>query len=172
MQAPQSHPTPVGAIHHPDGITSFQRENLLKGQKEEEERLLQAIPLFCFPDGNNWEPVTTFPRYLPCCGPTQRAVGSQSCPVPMHYISLQRNLFLRPDKRGWQQEDWLLQEAAGELWLWLCQWGCGVMSTGGCLMGLGFFFYLLGWQLGAGWRKAARNRAGMWEVSSPYQHWV
>uniref|UniRef100_A0A8C9L8W6 UDENN domain-containing protein n=1 Tax=Pavo cristatus TaxID=9049 RepID=A0A8C9L8W6_PAVCR len=37
------------------------RENLLKGQKEEEERLLQAIPLFCFPDGNNWEPVTTFP---------------------------------------------------------------------------------------------------------------
>ncbi|XP_030321489.1 DENN domain-containing protein 2D isoform X1 [Calypte anna] len=37
------------------------RENLLKGQKEEEERLLQAIPLFCFPDGNNWAPVTEFP---------------------------------------------------------------------------------------------------------------
>ncbi|XP_033375752.1 DENN domain-containing protein 2D isoform X2 [Parus major] len=36
------------------------RENLLKGQKEEEERLLQAIPLFCFPDGNNWLPVTEF----------------------------------------------------------------------------------------------------------------
>ncbi|NXI34698.1 DEN2D protein, partial [Galbula dea] len=36
------------------------RENLLKGQKEEEERLLQAIPLFCFPDGNNWAPVTDF----------------------------------------------------------------------------------------------------------------
>uniref|UniRef100_A0A8C6N8M5 Uncharacterized protein n=1 Tax=Melopsittacus undulatus TaxID=13146 RepID=A0A8C6N8M5_MELUD len=36
------------------------RENLLKGQKEEEERLLQAIPLFCFPDGNNWAPVTKF----------------------------------------------------------------------------------------------------------------
>ncbi|XP_049688735.1 DENN domain-containing protein 2D isoform X2 [Accipiter gentilis] len=36
------------------------RENLLKGQKEEEERLLQAIPLFCFPDGNNWAPVTEF----------------------------------------------------------------------------------------------------------------
>ncbi|XP_071434908.1 DENN domain-containing protein 2D [Pithys albifrons albifrons] len=37
------------------------RENLLKGQREEEERLLQAIPLFCFPDGNNWAPVTEFP---------------------------------------------------------------------------------------------------------------
>ncbi|NWX28887.1 DEN2D protein, partial [Notiomystis cincta] len=36
------------------------RENLLKGQKEEEERLLQAIPLFCFPDGNNWVPITDF----------------------------------------------------------------------------------------------------------------
>uniref|UniRef100_A0A8B9TJB0 DENN domain containing 2D n=1 Tax=Anas platyrhynchos TaxID=8839 RepID=A0A8B9TJB0_ANAPL len=36
------------------------RENLLRGQKEEEERLLQAIPLFCFPDGNNWAPVTDF----------------------------------------------------------------------------------------------------------------
>lgn len=159
MQAPQSHPTPVGAIHHPNGITSFQRENLLKGQKEEEERLLQAIPLFCFPDGNNWEPVTTFPRYLPCCGPTRRAVGCQSCPVPMHCISLQRNLFLRPDKRGWQQEDWLLQEAAGELWLWLCQWGCGAMSTGGCLMGLGFFL-------------SAGMSVGCWvEESSPKQSW-
>ncbi|XP_025908849.1 DENN domain-containing protein 2D [Nothoprocta perdicaria] len=37
------------------------RENLLKGQKEEEERLLKAIPLFCFPDGNNWAPVAEFP---------------------------------------------------------------------------------------------------------------
>ncbi|NWI87669.1 DEN2D protein, partial [Pitta sordida] len=36
------------------------RENLLRGQKEEEERLLQAIPLFCFPDGNNRVPVTEF----------------------------------------------------------------------------------------------------------------
>ncbi|NWU16954.1 DEN2D protein, partial [Cephalopterus ornatus] len=38
------------------------RENLLKGQREEEERLLKAIPLFCFPDGNNWAPVTDFTR--------------------------------------------------------------------------------------------------------------
>uniref|UniRef100_A0A8D2PEP8 DENN domain containing 2D n=1 Tax=Zosterops lateralis melanops TaxID=1220523 RepID=A0A8D2PEP8_ZOSLA len=28
------------------------------------------------------------------------------------FLSLQRNLFLCPDQRGWQQEDWLLQEAA------------------------------------------------------------
>ncbi|XP_015271907.1 PREDICTED: DENN domain-containing protein 2D isoform X2 [Gekko japonicus] len=36
------------------------RENLLRGQREEEERLLQAIPLFCFPDGNEWAPLTEY----------------------------------------------------------------------------------------------------------------
>ncbi|XP_007428753.1 DENN domain-containing protein 2D [Python bivittatus] len=36
------------------------RENLLRGQREEEERLLQAIPLFCFPDGNEWAPLTDY----------------------------------------------------------------------------------------------------------------
>uniref|UniRef100_A0A5F8GC78 DENN domain containing 2D n=1 Tax=Monodelphis domestica TaxID=13616 RepID=A0A5F8GC78_MONDO len=38
------------------------RENLLRGQKEEEERLHGAIPLFCFPDGNEWVPLTEYPR--------------------------------------------------------------------------------------------------------------
>ncbi|XP_019586000.1 DENN domain-containing protein 2D isoform X1 [Rhinolophus sinicus] len=38
------------------------RENLLRGQQEEEERLLNAIPLFCFPDGNEWAPLTEYPR--------------------------------------------------------------------------------------------------------------
>ncbi|KAL7985433.1 hypothetical protein Chor_004003 [Crotalus horridus] len=38
------------------------RENLLRGQREEEERLLQAIPLFCFPDGNEWAPVVEYKR--------------------------------------------------------------------------------------------------------------
>ncbi|XP_055474095.1 DENN domain-containing protein 2D isoform X3 [Psammomys obesus] len=38
------------------------RENLLRGQQEEEERLLKAIPLFCFPDGNEWAPLTEYPR--------------------------------------------------------------------------------------------------------------
>uniref|UniRef100_A0A8C6QAN1 DENN domain containing 2D n=1 Tax=Nannospalax galili TaxID=1026970 RepID=A0A8C6QAN1_NANGA len=38
------------------------RENLLRGQQEEEERLLKAIPLFCFPDGNEWAPHTEYPR--------------------------------------------------------------------------------------------------------------
>ncbi|XP_042320111.1 DENN domain-containing protein 2D [Sceloporus undulatus] len=33
------------------------RENLMRGQREEEDRLLQAIPLFCFPDGNEWAPL-------------------------------------------------------------------------------------------------------------------
>uniref|UniRef100_I3MGM7 DENN domain containing 2D n=1 Tax=Ictidomys tridecemlineatus TaxID=43179 RepID=I3MGM7_ICTTR len=40
------------------------RENLLRGQQEEEERLLKAIPLFCFPDGNEWAPLTEYPRAL------------------------------------------------------------------------------------------------------------
>lgn len=50
---------------------------MLKGQKEEEERLLQAIPLFCFPDGNNWAPVTEFPRYLP--DPRSQFPTSKGC---------------------------------------------------------------------------------------------
>ncbi|XP_008059816.2 DENN domain-containing protein 2D-like [Carlito syrichta] len=37
-------------------------ENLLWGQQEEEERLLKAILLFCFPDGNAWAPLTEYPR--------------------------------------------------------------------------------------------------------------
>ncbi|XP_063000339.1 DENN domain-containing protein 2D isoform X1 [Elgaria multicarinata webbii] len=36
------------------------RENLMRGQREEEERLLQAIPLFCFPDGNEWAPLMEY----------------------------------------------------------------------------------------------------------------
>lgn len=40
------------------------RENLLRGQQEEEERLLKAIPLFCFPDGNEWAPLTEYPSLL------------------------------------------------------------------------------------------------------------
>lgn len=35
---------------------------MLRGQQEEEERLLGAIPLFCFPDGNEWAPLTEYPR--------------------------------------------------------------------------------------------------------------
>ncbi|XP_003479048.2 DENN domain-containing protein 2D isoform X1 [Cavia porcellus] len=38
------------------------RENLLRGQQEEEERLLSAIPLFCFPDGNEWASLTEYHR--------------------------------------------------------------------------------------------------------------
>ncbi|ERE88955.1 DENN domain-containing protein 2D-like protein [Cricetulus griseus] len=38
------------------------RENLLRGQQEEEERLLKAIPLFCFPDGNEWTQLTDYSR--------------------------------------------------------------------------------------------------------------
>lgn len=100
------HPTPshpmmgmMGALYLHLGITSFQRENLLKGQKEEEERLLQAIPLFCFPDGNNWAAVTEFTRYLPHCrvwAGTPTPVGllragrtSSAQPIPAHPIPTQ-----------------------------------------------------------------------------------
>ncbi|NWI15043.1 DEN2D protein, partial [Crypturellus soui] len=53
--------TPDGRYEPKISYQFPKRENLLKGQKEEEERLLKAIPLFCFPDGNNWAPVTEFP---------------------------------------------------------------------------------------------------------------
>ncbi|XP_053326247.1 DENN domain-containing protein 2D [Spea bombifrons] len=36
------------------------RESLLSFQREEEERLLKAIPVFCFPEGNNWTPLTEY----------------------------------------------------------------------------------------------------------------
>ncbi|XP_032657512.1 DENN domain-containing protein 2D [Chelonoidis abingdonii] len=50
-----------GSDYEPKIIYQFpKRENLLRGQKEEEERLLQAIPLFCFPDGNHWAPLTEY----------------------------------------------------------------------------------------------------------------
>ncbi|KFQ29940.1 DENN domain-containing protein 2D, partial [Mesitornis unicolor] len=52
--------TPDGRYEPKIAYQFPKRENLLKGQKEEEERLLKAIPLFCFPDGNNWAPVTKF----------------------------------------------------------------------------------------------------------------
>ncbi|KAE8623291.1 hypothetical protein XENTR_v10005556 [Xenopus tropicalis] len=35
-------------------------ENILHFQKDEEERLLNAIPLFCFPDGNTWAPLKEY----------------------------------------------------------------------------------------------------------------
>ncbi|NP_001086599.1 DENN/MADD domain containing 2D S homeolog [Xenopus laevis] len=39
---------------------NLQRENILNFRKDEEERLLNAIPLFCFPDGNNWAPLREY----------------------------------------------------------------------------------------------------------------
>ncbi|XP_043731706.1 DENN domain-containing protein 2D isoform X2 [Cervus elaphus] len=52
-----------GEDYEPTIIYQFpKRENLLRGQQEEEERLLGAIPLFCFPDGNERAPLTECPR--------------------------------------------------------------------------------------------------------------
>ncbi|XP_029428745.1 DENN domain-containing protein 2D isoform X2 [Rhinatrema bivittatum] len=51
----------AGAAYEPQITYQFpKRENLLRGQKEEEETLLKAIPLFCFPDGSNWSPLTEY----------------------------------------------------------------------------------------------------------------
>ncbi|XP_078500252.1 DENN domain-containing protein 2D isoform X2 [Lissotriton helveticus] len=50
-----------GEDYQPEITYQFpKRENLLKFQKEEEERLLNAIPLFSFPDGNTWAPLSEY----------------------------------------------------------------------------------------------------------------
>ncbi|XP_042197967.1 DENN domain-containing protein 2D [Callorhinchus milii] len=50
-----------GASYEPQITYQFpKRENLLRSQKEEEESLLKAIPLFCFPDGKSWAPLTEY----------------------------------------------------------------------------------------------------------------
>ncbi|XP_078098475.1 DENN/MADD domain containing 2Da isoform X2 [Mustelus asterias] len=50
-----------GAAYEPQITYQFpKRENLMRIQKEEEESLLRAIPLFCFPDGNTWAPLTEY----------------------------------------------------------------------------------------------------------------
>ncbi|XP_041052387.1 DENN domain-containing protein 2D-like isoform X1 [Carcharodon carcharias] len=49
------------ATYEPQITYQFpKRENLMRSQKEEEESLLKAIPLFCFPDGNTWAPLTEY----------------------------------------------------------------------------------------------------------------
>ncbi|XP_059806479.1 DENN domain-containing protein 2D-like isoform X2 [Hypanus sabinus] len=50
-----------GDVYEPQIAYQFpKRENLIRSQKEEEESLLRAIPLFCFPDGNTWAPLTEY----------------------------------------------------------------------------------------------------------------
>ncbi|XP_069797360.1 DENN domain-containing protein 2D-like isoform X4 [Narcine bancroftii] len=50
-----------GDVYEPQITYQFpKRENLMRSQKEEEECLLKAIPLFCFPDGNTWAPLTEY----------------------------------------------------------------------------------------------------------------
>lgn len=36
---------------------------MVRFQKEEEEKTLKALTLFCFPEGLNWAPLTEYPRY-------------------------------------------------------------------------------------------------------------
>ncbi|XP_078276920.1 DENN domain-containing protein 2D-like isoform X2 [Rhinoraja longicauda] len=50
-----------GDVYEPQITYQFpKRENLIRSQREEEENLLKAIPLFCFPDGNAWAPLTEY----------------------------------------------------------------------------------------------------------------
>ncbi|KAG9334494.1 hypothetical protein JZ751_007577 [Albula glossodonta] len=46
------------------GVLFFyaQRDGMVKFQKEEEEKTLKAITLFCFPEGINWAPLTEYRR--------------------------------------------------------------------------------------------------------------
>lgn len=42
----------------------FQRDGMVRSQKEEEEKTLKAITLFCFPEGINWAPLTEYHRFV------------------------------------------------------------------------------------------------------------
>lgn len=45
-----------------------QRDLISKSQREEEEKTLKAITLFCFPEGINWAPLTEYHRSVsPAC---------------------------------------------------------------------------------------------------------
>ncbi|XP_066559431.1 DENN/MADD domain containing 2Db isoform X2 [Amia ocellicauda] len=47
--------------YEPEIIYQFpKRDGMVKYQKEEEEKTLKAITLFCFPDGINWAPLTEY----------------------------------------------------------------------------------------------------------------
>jgi len=60
---------------------------MVRFQREEEEKTLKALTLFCFPEGVNWAPLTEYPRYcdhthiispsMPC--------GSRNC--NFHFLS-------------------------------------------------------------------------------------
>ncbi|KAL6120064.1 dennd2d [Pungitius sinensis] len=41
-------------------VVCFQRDGMARFQKEEEEKTLKAITLFCFPEGINWAPLTEY----------------------------------------------------------------------------------------------------------------
>lgn len=43
-------------------VVDVQRDGMAKYQKEEEEKTLKAITLFCFPEGINWAPLTEYHR--------------------------------------------------------------------------------------------------------------
>ena len=45
-------------------LFSSQRDGMVRFQKEEEEKTLKAITLFCFPEGINWAPLTEYHRFL------------------------------------------------------------------------------------------------------------
>ncbi|XP_011933746.1 PREDICTED: DENN domain-containing protein 2D isoform X3 [Cercocebus atys] len=73
------------------------RENLLRGQQEEEERLLKAIPLFCFPDGNEWASLTEYPSLpalalaFPKCTASSAASAASAC-SPRSWMKWRRDI--------------------------------------------------------------------------------
>ncbi|MEQ2214225.1 hypothetical protein XENOCAPTIV_024055 [Xenoophorus captivus] len=56
-----------GSNYEPQITYQFpKRDVMAKFQKEEEEKTLKAISLFCFPEGINWAPLTEYHSFLFC----------------------------------------------------------------------------------------------------------
>ncbi|XP_010765157.1 DENN domain-containing protein 2D-like [Notothenia coriiceps] len=54
--------TQDGSSYEPQITYQFpKKDGMAKYQKEEEEKTLKAITLFCFPEGINWAPLTEYP---------------------------------------------------------------------------------------------------------------
>ncbi len=65
---------------------------MVRFQKEEEEKTLKALTLFCFPEGVNWAPLTEYPRY---CNHMYIYISFlPACPVEAETVLFMVSLFL------------------------------------------------------------------------------
>lgn len=100
-----------------------QRDGMARFQKEEEEKTLKAITLFCFPEGINWAPLTEYHRYS-CCSFLYSWFSTLYISVHalfwVFFVCFQWNLLLCSDWDRWQQKKWILQEVTGQCADWRC----------------------------------------------------